>query len=101
MTVAVAWLLAGLGSGVLVLALAVFGIVVLRTLKEPLIRTVALPPEARLPRLAVSVPVPPVGGACTVPWLVEADSKTKLLGSTSWSRTLLAALGPLLFTTMV
>src|SRR4051794_10250873 len=101
MTFTVAWLLAELGSVALVLTLAVFGTRGFRTRKEPLIRTVALPWLARVPRLAVSVPVAPEAGASSVPWVVVADSNAKLSGRTSWSATLSAELGPPLITTIV
>src|SRR4051794_1242904 len=57
--------------------------------------TVAVAPEIRVPRLAVTVPLACVG---VVPSDDEAETKVALVGSTSLSDTPVAALGPLLVT---
>ena len=78
----------------------VFGTVVFFTLKWPVMRAVAVPPGAMLPRFALTGPVEPVGGPYTVPWLVVADWKTKLSGRMSRSPALSVVWGPALVTTM-
>src|SRR5688572_28042322 len=101
MTLTVAWLLAGLGSVMPGLRWTVFATLVFFSVKKPLMRTVALAPGARPPRLAESGPVEPAGVPWTDPWVVVADWTTKLSGRTSRRAALSVGRGPLLVTTMV
>ena len=72
-------------------------VVGLVTLTVALMVIVTVPPEAMVPRVPVTVPL----AWLAVPCEADADTNVNWLGRMSVTRTLVAALGPVLVTVMV
>jgi hypothetical protein len=105
--VVVALLLAGLGSEVMLVTVAVFVMMVpagVAALTFAVNANVAVAPLAKVAKVAITVPVPPTGGVVNVAAGPEVCTKlTNVVpaGSTSGNDALLAASGPALLTVRV